>query len=917
MIKKMLVNASNPEENRVAIVEDGVLSELDIEITGREQTKGNIYKAAVVRVETGLQAAFVDYGAERLGFLQLGEIHPSLYPQRDGQDSKSRPRINEILHRGQEILVQITKEERGNKGAALTTFLSLPGRYMVLMPDDDARGISRKIPDGAERKALRAAISDLELPANMGYIIRTAAIGKSADELKRDLDYLLRLYENISAHAEKCSAPALIYQESNLVIRSIRDYFTREMDEVLIDDPQVYNEAREFFSQVMPDYLRIVKLHQEQRPIFSKYQIEEQIDTISQNQVNLPSGGSIVIDQTEALVAIDVNSGKMASEKGIEATAYKTNLEAADEVARQLRLRDLGGLIVIDFIDMRDRKHGREVEKRLKNALSGDKARVTVGRISQFGLMEMSRQRIKATLAAAAWHTCPHCQGRGKVKSTEAQAVAIMRKIHAGVAKKQIGRVEAAIPSEVAEYLLNTRREELLDMERRYNTSIYLKGEPELVAEEVKLEFIKREKQAAANGDATAPVTAAAALAETAADAEENEGRRRGDSTEEPEEEAEVSETGTGATEDEGETATETPRRSRRRRRRGRRGGARSGSRDNEQAATENDPQPAADTDPTGKPDESAESKSAESEPDVETEEKPSRSRRSRSRRKKPAADAGQETTTGSENTSAVTSDDSTSAPQDAAPTVTTEADTTAATPKRHRSRKKATDESAKTTEAKTTETEPATAEAPPEPPRKRRRPAKAAAGEEKETQPEQTPAPTEEAESKPKRRRSSRKPAAAEDNKDTAETAAAALETTVEEKPKRRRSPRKKVTETGTTATGQPPEEAPEAEAAKPKRRAGRKKATEPAAPEETAATVETKKPRRPAARKKAAEQPAADDSATVETPAKPKRKPAARKKTAQASSEQAATETATAEMEKPKPRRRATKKKTEPDQD
>ncbi len=515
MIKKMLVNASNPEENRVAIVEDGVLSELDIEIAGREQTKGNIYKAAVVRVETGLQAAFVDYGAERLGFLQLGEIHPSLYPERPDEEKKSRPRINDILHRGQEILVQITKEERDNKGAALTTFLSLPGRYMVLMPDDNARGISRKIPDGSDRKALRAAIAGLELPENMGYIIRTAAIDKSADELKRDPDYLLRLYENISTHAKNTRAPALIYQESNLVIRSIRDYFTPEMDEVLIDDADIYNEAREFFTQVMPHHLRLVKMHQEQRPIFSKYQIEEQIDTISQNQVSLPSGGSIVIDQTEALVAIDVNSGKMASEQGIEATAFKTDLEAATEVARQLRLRDLGGLVVIDFIDMRDRKHIREVEKRLKEALRGDKARVSVGRISQFGLMEMSRQRIKASLAAAAWGTCPHCQGRGKVKSTEAQAVAIMRKIHAGVAKKQIGRVEAAIPLEVAEYLLNTRREELLEMERRYKTTIYLKGEASLVSEEVNLEFIKREKPQTATTDTAAPVTAAAALAET------------------------------------------------------------------------------------------------------------------------------------------------------------------------------------------------------------------------------------------------------------------------------------------------------------------------------------------------------------------------------------------------------------------
>ncbi|RMF65910.1 MAG: Rne/Rng family ribonuclease, partial [Alphaproteobacteria bacterium] len=362
--------------------------------------------------------------------------------------------------------------------------------------------------------ALRQAIDQLQLPPDMGIIVRTAAPGHSVEELQRDLDYLLKLYRSILELAERSQAPTLIYQESNLVIRSIRDYFSADMDEVLIDDPQVFKQARDFFAQVMPEHQHLVKLHQEQRPIFARYQIEEQIETITRNQVPLPSGGSIVIDQTEALVAIDVNSGRMATEQGIEATAYKTNLEAAREVARQLRLRDLGGLIVIDFIDMRDRGHVREVERTLKEALSGDKARVTVGRISQFGLLEMSRQRIKAALAAAAWHTCPHCRGRGRVRSTETQAVAVLRKIHAAVAKKQIARIELAVPTEVATYLLNNRREDLLELERRYRTTILIEGDPELTPDEVEIELVKRDKQDAQERTEPGPVTAESALAQ-------------------------------------------------------------------------------------------------------------------------------------------------------------------------------------------------------------------------------------------------------------------------------------------------------------------------------------------------------------------------------------------------------------------
>ena len=493
MSKKMLINASHPEENRVGIVVDGILSELDIELAGQEQSKGNIYKAVVVRVETGLQAAFVDYGAEKLGFLQIGEIHPQIYPPKE--DTKGRPRINDILHRGQEILVQIVKEERGSKGAALTTYLSIPGRYMVLMPDSVTKGVSRKISDEAERKKLKKTMASLDLPEKMGYIVRTAGIGKDKDELKRDFDYLVRLYEGIIARRDQVKAPSQLYQESNLAIRSIRDYFSADMDEVLIDDENIYQDARDFFALVMPELQHLVKRHRERRPIFSRYQIEEQIDGLSRNQIPLPSGGSIVIDQTEALVAIDVNSGKMASESGIEATALKTNMEAAAEVGRQLRLRDLGGLIVIDFIDMRDRKNIREVELQLRKALKDDKAKVSVGRISQFGLMEMSRQRLKPVLSVGAYRECPHCKGIGRIKSIEAQAVAFLRQAHTGASKGQINHIEARVPTEVANYLLNQKRKTIHELEHQLNLEISILGTPGLLPGEIDLQLHKREKE--------------------------------------------------------------------------------------------------------------------------------------------------------------------------------------------------------------------------------------------------------------------------------------------------------------------------------------------------------------------------------------------------------------------------------------
>jgi ribonuclease E len=495
MSKKMLINATHPEEHRVAIVEDGILSELDIEITGKQQTKGNVYKAVVVRVETGLQAAFVDYGGERPGFLQIGEIHPTLHKADPNSETKGRPRINDMLRRGQELLVQVVKEERGTKGAALTTFLSLPGRYMVLMPESDTKGISRKIEQESTRKKLKQAMSSMDLPENIGYIVRTAGIGQKKAELKRDVDYLIRVYEKICERGKQVKAPALVYKESNLVIRLIRDYFSPDIDEVLVDDPKVAQEGKDFFQEVMPEYAQLVKLHQERRPIFSRYQIEEQIEALHRNKVPLPSGGSIVIDSTEALVAIDVNSGKMASEKGVEGTAFKSNMEAAAEAARQLRLRDLGGLIVIDFIDMRDRKHIRDVEKCLKDALKNDKARVSVGRISQFGLLEMSRQRIKAALAEASYLPCPHCEGSGRIKSTEAQALNFVRRLSAGMAKGQIGRVEGQVPLDVAAYLLNNKRAELIRLEQQYKATIYIRGCAELTNGQLEVEFLRREKE--------------------------------------------------------------------------------------------------------------------------------------------------------------------------------------------------------------------------------------------------------------------------------------------------------------------------------------------------------------------------------------------------------------------------------------
>jgi ribonuclease E len=495
--KKMLINVMHPEEARVAIVHDGRLMELNIEITGKEQTKGNIYKGVVVRVEPGLQAAFVDIGRAKPGFLQMGELHPDFWQWRDDvpeDQRKRRPRIQEVLRRGQELLVQVEKDERDHKGSALTSYISLPGRYMVIMPGSDSSGISRKVEQEGERKKLKEFVAGMNIPEGIGYIIRTEAVGRSAEELQKDLDNLLGMYEGIKKSAAEIKGAGEVYQDRGLIIRSIRDYFSDDIDEVLVDSKEAYREAKEFFRETMPKCEKLVKLHKEKRPIFSRFQLEEQIDQIYEKRVALPSGGSLIIEPTEALVSIDVNSGKSSGERGIEDTAFKTNMEAAEEVARQLRLRDLGGLIVIDFIDMRENKHNHEVEKTLKQALKMDKARVNLGRISEFGMLEMSRQRIAKTLNDAIHLECPHCEGRGKVKSVEAMALSFLRKVHGAAAKGTVSEVHGGLPLEVAYYLLNRKKRELTQIENDYEIEVTVKGKTSYLLNQLELETVKREK---------------------------------------------------------------------------------------------------------------------------------------------------------------------------------------------------------------------------------------------------------------------------------------------------------------------------------------------------------------------------------------------------------------------------------------
>jgi len=488
----MLVNATQPEECRVAMVDGQFLYDLDIEVAARSQRKASIYKAKITRVEPSLEAAFVDYGAERHGFLPFKEVAREFYADATTESGES-PTVRDALAEGQDLLVQVEKEERGKKGAALTTFPSLAGRYLVLMPNNPrAGGISRRI-EGEERAALREALSALEVPAGMGLIVRTAGVGKSREDLQWDLDYLLKLWRAVETAANERSGPFLVYQESDVIIRAIRDYFNKDVNEILIDDEKVYEQARDFITQVIPESAGRVRYYDSQVPLFSRFQIESQIESAFSHSVRLPSGGSLVIDHTEALVSIDVNSAKATKGSDIEETALNTNLEAADEVARQLRLRDVGGLIVIDFIDMAPTRNQREVENRLRDALRQDRARVQIGRISRFGLLEMSRQRLRPSLGESSLQTCPTCKGRGSVRGPESLALSIMRIVQEEAMKDLTGRIVARLPIEVATFLLNEKREDVSEIEKRTGVQIILVPDPSMTLPSYEVERVREE----------------------------------------------------------------------------------------------------------------------------------------------------------------------------------------------------------------------------------------------------------------------------------------------------------------------------------------------------------------------------------------------------------------------------------------
>ncbi|MGB3705433.1 MAG: Rne/Rng family ribonuclease, partial [Castellaniella sp.] len=470
-MKRMLFNATHQEELRVAIVDGQKLIDLDIETAGREQRKGNIYKGVITRIEPGLEACFVNYGEDRHGFLPFKEVARTYF--KEGVDVRSA-RIQDALSEGQELIIQVEKEERGNKGAALTTFISLAGRYLVLMPNNPrGGGVSRRV-EGEDRQELRDAMDQLDIPAGMSMIARTAGIGRGVEELQWDLNYLMQLWTAIDGAARENKAPILIYLESSLVIRAIRDYFSPEIGEILIDTDDIHDQATAFMSVVMPDNVNRVKRYRDDVPLFSRFQIEHQIETAYSRTVTLPSGGAIVIDHTEALVAVDVNSARSTRGADIEETALRTNQEAADEVARQLRLRDLGGLIVIDFIDMEDSKNQRAVEQRLRDALHFDRARVQMGKISRFGLMELSRQRLRPALNEGSHVTCPRCTGTGVIRDAESSALHVLRLLQEEAMKEGTAALHAQVPVDVATFLLNEKRRDIGQIESRLKVNLVL-----------------------------------------------------------------------------------------------------------------------------------------------------------------------------------------------------------------------------------------------------------------------------------------------------------------------------------------------------------------------------------------------------------------------------------------------------------
>ena len=477
-MKRILINATQQEELRVGMVDGQRLYDLDIELPSRNQKKDNIYKGIITRVEPSLEAAFVDFGSTRHGFLPFKDISKEYFS--DSANSGERFSVKDQISEGQQVVVQVEREERGTKGAALTTFMSLAGRYLVLMPNNPrAGGVSRRI-EGEEREELRKALSDVEVPDGMGAIVRTAGVGRSAEELQWDLSYLLQIHQAITKAVDLHDKPFLIYQESNVIIRALRDHLREDIGEIIIDDPEVFNDAQKFVEQVMPHNVNKLKLYEDTVPLFNRYQIESQIESAFDRDVTLPSGGSIVIDHTEAMISIDINSARATKGNDIEETATNTNLEAADEIARQLRIRDLGGLIVIDFIDMMSNKNQREVENRLREALKIDRARVQIGRISRFGLLEMSRQRLRPSLEESSQIVCPRCTGHGTIRSVESLALGVLRLIEEEALKDKTSTITAMLPVAVTSFLLNEKRSNIGDIEARHRVQVIIIPDPNL-----------------------------------------------------------------------------------------------------------------------------------------------------------------------------------------------------------------------------------------------------------------------------------------------------------------------------------------------------------------------------------------------------------------------------------------------------
>ncbi|KTC99891.1 Rne/Rng family ribonuclease [Legionella erythra] len=493
-MEKMLINATQAEEVRVALVKDNHLYDLDIDCPSEIKKKGNIYKAVVTRREPSLDAVFVEYGAKRQGFLPLKEIAPEyLSKNLDDYNDENKPPITSLIREGQELLIQVDKEERGNKGAALTTFITLAGCYLVLMPNNpNSGGISRRI-EGDDRDELKETLNALQLPDEMGLIIRTAGVGKNLDELQSDLDMLCNQWQAIRQAYSTQLAPCLIHQEGDVIIRSIRDNLRKSIGEIIIDDQISYVKAKQYIEQVKPDFLPNLKLYNNTVPLFNFYQIESQIETAYQREVLLPSGGALVIDRTEALVSIDVNSAKATSGSDIETTALNTNLEAADEIARQLRLRDLGGLVVIDFIDMSSSKNQRDVENRLKEALKADRARIQVGRISRFGLLEMSRQRLRLSLGETAQEVCPRCEGRGTVRNIQSHGLSIVRLIEEEALKEKTAEVQVQLPVEMATFIINEKRDFLLNIEKRHGVQVLIIANPYMQTPQYEITRLKED----------------------------------------------------------------------------------------------------------------------------------------------------------------------------------------------------------------------------------------------------------------------------------------------------------------------------------------------------------------------------------------------------------------------------------------